>query len=448
MGSITGSVKGFGVTFSHLFRKVVTTEYPSSTPMSGAAVPRPAHPQPSPRRVGEVHRLRAVRGACPADAIFVQGCDEHRGEPVLPGERYAAHVPDQLRPVHLLWTVHRGLPDPFADHEQRVRAGPRQPAAGPGSSPRSSCWLRCCRGWSSRRTRCGWVISEKDYYLGAPDQPGHVRRCRNGRRFRLDGRSAMTTLVAAAAQVGAGEAWTFWILRPARPTLAALGWSPPRNAVHSALWLVLVMLCLGVFYVVQAGPFIGLAQIIVYTGAIMMLFLFVLMLVGRDATDSLIEVLRGQRMAAVLLSASASPGWSVRRPSRALDGRPSVDLAQANANGATGRAGRGCVHQVRVRLRGDLGPARSPPRSARCCWRTWNAARARRSTSRTGCGPGSRRATTPGPRPVRACTPPRRRWPRPACLPDGRLADQTVSPILPRRELTWRRTRRRSHRGR
>ena len=74
-----------------------------------------------------------------------------------------------------------------------------------------------------------------------------------------------------------------------------------RNAVHSALWLVLVMLCLGVFYVIQSGPFLGLAQIIVYTGAIMMLFLFVLMLVGRDASDSLIEVLRGQRVAAVLL---------------------------------------------------------------------------------------------------------------------------------------------------
>lgn len=74
-----------------------------------------------------------------------------------------------------------------------------------------------------------------------------------------------------------------------------------RNAVHSALWLVLTMLCLGVFYVLQAGPFIGMVQIIVYTGAIMMLFLFVLMLVGRDASDSLIETLRGQRVAAVVL---------------------------------------------------------------------------------------------------------------------------------------------------
>src|SRR4029077_21094386 len=74
-----------------------------------------------------------------------------------------------------------------------------------------------------------------------------------------------------------------------------------RNAVHSALFLVMTMLSLGVFYVLQAGPFIGMVQIIVYTGAIMMLFLLVLMLVGRDASDSVIETLRGQRTVAILL---------------------------------------------------------------------------------------------------------------------------------------------------
>ncbi|MDT7746691.1 MAG: NADH-quinone oxidoreductase subunit, partial [Pseudonocardiales bacterium] len=44
-------------------------------------------------------------------------------------------------------------------------------------------------------------------------------------------------------------------------------------------------------------PFLGFVQIIVYTGAVMMLFLFVLMLVGRDSSDSVVEVLRGQRLA-------------------------------------------------------------------------------------------------------------------------------------------------------
>ena len=58
------------------------------------------------------------------------------------------------------------------------------------------------------------------------------------------------------------------------------------------------MMCLGAFYMIEQGPFIGFVQIIVYTGAIMILFLFVLMLVGRDSSDSIVETLRGQRLAA------------------------------------------------------------------------------------------------------------------------------------------------------
>jgi NADH-quinone oxidoreductase subunit J len=81
-----------------------------------------------------------------------------------------------------------------------------------------------------------------------------------------------------------GEAWAFWILGSIS-VIGALGMVLARNAVHSALWLVVTMLCLGFLYVVNAAPFLGAVQIIVYTGAIMMLFLFVLMLVGRDASD-------------------------------------------------------------------------------------------------------------------------------------------------------------------
>ena len=97
-----------------------------------------------------------------------------------------------------------------------------------------------------------------------------------------------------------GEAIAFWVLGPLA-LLGALGMIFARNAVHSALWLVLTMLWLGVLYMVQQAPFLGFVQIIVYTGAIMMLFLFVLMLVGRDASDSVVEVLRGQRLAATVL---------------------------------------------------------------------------------------------------------------------------------------------------
>jgi NADH-quinone oxidoreductase subunit J len=108
------------------------------------------------------------------------------------------------------------------------------------------------------------------------------------------------TVLALAGEMTTGEKVTFWILAPFA-LLGAIGMVWARNAVHSALFLVLTMFVLGVFYVLQAGPFIGMVQIIVYTGAIMMLFLFVLMLVGRDTSDALIETLRGQRTAAIVL---------------------------------------------------------------------------------------------------------------------------------------------------
>lgn len=110
----------------------------------------------------------------------------------------------------------------------------------------------------------------------------------------------MTTVLAAANHVSTGEAVAFWILGPVA-LAGGIGMVLARNAVHSALFLVMTMGSLGVLYFVQQAPFLGVAQIIVYTGAIMILFLFVLMLVGRDSGDSLVEVLRGQRLAATLL---------------------------------------------------------------------------------------------------------------------------------------------------
>ncbi|MBC8093238.1 MAG: NADH-quinone oxidoreductase subunit J [Pseudonocardia sp.] len=111
----------------------------------------------------------------------------------------------------------------------------------------------------------------------------------------------MTVLAQAAADsVSLGEAIVFWILGPLA-LAGALGMIFARNAVHSALFLVLTMFCLAVLYMVQQAPFLGFVQIIVYTGAVMMLFLFVLMLVGRDSSDSVVEVLRGQRVAGLVL---------------------------------------------------------------------------------------------------------------------------------------------------
>jgi NADH-quinone oxidoreductase subunit J len=92
----------------------------------------------------------------------------------------------------------------------------------------------------------------------------------------------------------------FWLLAPIM-VLAALGLLFARKAVHCALLLAVVMIGLAVLYLVQDAPFLFAVQIIVYTGAILMLFLFVLMLVGVDASDSVVETIRGQRLFAAIV---------------------------------------------------------------------------------------------------------------------------------------------------
>jgi NADH-quinone oxidoreductase subunit J len=91
----------------------------------------------------------------------------------------------------------------------------------------------------------------------------------------------------------------FYILSPIM-VLAALGILFVRKAVHAALLLAVVMMSLSILYAALDAPFLFAVQIIVYTGAILMLFLFVVMLVGVDASDSVVETIRGQRLFAVL----------------------------------------------------------------------------------------------------------------------------------------------------
>ncbi|OPX12012.1 NADH-quinone oxidoreductase subunit J [Mycobacterium sp. AT1] len=108
------------------------------------------------------------------------------------------------------------------------------------------------------------------------------------------------TLLAADAIVRTStmEAVTFWVLG----TLAVLGAiavvAAPK-AVYSAIFLACTMIALAVLYIAQDALFLGVVQIVVYTGAVMMLFLFVLMLIGVDSADSLVETIRGQRLAAI-----------------------------------------------------------------------------------------------------------------------------------------------------
>ncbi|MFD4366929.1 NADH-quinone oxidoreductase subunit J [Rhodococcus sp. NPDC058521] len=105
--------------------------------------------------------------------------------------------------------------------------------------------------------------------------------------------------VLAAAQTSTGEAVQFWVLGIVA-VLGALGVVCATKAVYSALFLATTMIVLAVFYIAQGALFLGVVQIVVYTGAVMMLFLFVLMLIGVDSSESLVETLKGQRVAAIV----------------------------------------------------------------------------------------------------------------------------------------------------
>ena len=98
----------------------------------------------------------------------------------------------------------------------------------------------------------------------------------------------------------AGEATLFWVLGTLA-VIGALGVVTASKAVYSALFLAMTMIIMAVFYIAADAVFLGVVQIVVYTGAVMMLFLFVLMLVGLDSSEALVETLRGQRVAAVLV---------------------------------------------------------------------------------------------------------------------------------------------------
>jgi NADH-quinone oxidoreductase subunit J len=93
----------------------------------------------------------------------------------------------------------------------------------------------------------------------------------------------------------------FWVFAPISVG-SAVGLLLARNAVHAALFLVVNFFCLAVFFLLLDAPFLFAVQIIVYAGAIMVLFLFVIMLLGVDRTDDVRERLLAQRPLAVLLA--------------------------------------------------------------------------------------------------------------------------------------------------
>lgn len=141
----------------------------------------------------------------------------------------------------------------------------------------------------------------------------------------------MREVALQVGQTAAPEALLFWILAPLT-LIAALGMLLVKKAVHSAILMAFVMIALAIFYIAQGAPFLGIVQIVVYTGAVMMLFLFILMLVGVDSSDSLTETIRGLRPIAIT-AAVGFGGLMVSLLSRATLGRSVVGVEAANSDG-------------------------------------------------------------------------------------------------------------------
>ena len=106
-------------------------------------------------------------------------------------------------------------------------------------------------------------------------------------------------VILAAGNADTTRSIAFWVLAILSVT-AGLGMVLARRAVHCAVLLAVVMLSLAVLYAMLGAPFLALVQVIVYTGAVLMLFLFVMMIVGITSADSIVETIKGQRLAAGL----------------------------------------------------------------------------------------------------------------------------------------------------
>ena len=327
MAKFLSSLAGFGVTFGSMFKRPVTESYPEN--------PGPVKP----RYHGRHQLNRYADGlekcigcelcawSCPADAIYVEGADNTDEARFSPGERYGrVYQINYLRCIGcglcveacptraLTMTNHYEMADDNrADliYEKQNLLAPMLEGMTPAPHPRAE------------------GSTDADYYRGNITARWPAQHTDLGRHKVI---APMTTLLAADAitRTSTGEAVTFWVLGTLA-LIGALGVVMAANAVYCAMSLAMTMIVLAVFYMIEDALFLGVVQIVVYTGAVMMLFLFVLMLIGVDSAESLVETLRGQRVAAVVAGLAFGIVLIAGIGSVATQGY--AGLTQANAGG-------------------------------------------------------------------------------------------------------------------
>ena len=311
-------VAGFGVTFRTMFRKVVTEQYPFEKKPTAPRFHGRHQLNRWPDGLEKCIGCELCAWACPADAIYVEGAsntDGPDGERFSPGERYG-----RVYQINYLRCILCGL---------CIEACPTRA-------------LTMTNEYELADDNRADLIYEKSDLL-APLLPGMEQPPHPMRLGDDEGDYYRGTFKAAGGPDRGGDPVTaFWILAPIM-VLAALGMLFVRKAVHAAHAAGGRDDQPAVLYAGQDAPFLFAVQIIVYTGAILMLFLFVLMLVGVDASDSVVETIRGQRVhgdpgrpAARLRSSwsasarSASARWSAStRPTPAATSRRSPTSCSA-----------------------------------------------------------------------------------------------------------------------
>ena len=399
-------VAGFGVTFRTMFRKVVTEQYPKekfpTAPRFHGRHQLNRWPDGLEKCVG----CELCAWACPADAIYVEGADNTEDERFSPGERYG-----RVYQINYLRCILCGLCIEACPTRALTMTNEYELADSTRESliyEKADLLAPLLPGMEQPPHPMLLGDDEGDYYRGTVRAP--------------QGNPASKQGANGNDRPGGRVMIAFWMLAPVM-VAAALGLLFARKAVHCALLLAVVMISLAILYAVQGAPFLFAVQIIVYTGAILMLFLFVLMLVGVDASDSVVETIRGQRLFAIIVGLLFGITLVVGVAQVSVGAIAGLD--QANEGGNVPAIAQRPVHQVRLRLRDHLGtadhrgarrdgarPPRAPGPQARAGRhgspadaRLRRARQAPRPAARTGCLRPQQRGRHPGAAPRRHCGP-------------------------------------------
>ena len=310
-------VAGFGVTFRTMFKKVVTEQYPFEKLPTAPRFHGRHQLNRWPDGLEKCIGCELCAWACPADAIYVEGASNTDDERFSPGERYG-----RVYQINYLRCILCGL---------CIEACPTRA-------------LTMTNEYELADTNRADLIYEKSDLL-APHASRHGAAPAPDAAGRRRGRLLPGQLLPE----GGRRVIAFWILAPLM-VIAALGMLFVRKPVHAALLLAVVMVSLAVLYLALDAPFLFAVQIIVYTGAILMLFLFVMMLVGVDSSDSVVETIRGQRLLATGLGLLL--GVVLVIATRQITLGDAVGLDKANEGGNVEQLANLLFSRLRLRLRG------------------------------------------------------------------------------------------------